>query len=256
MNLNLKGLKVLNTRPKKQARKLSLAIEAAGGEALEFPAIEIQPTNSNWFTHLPNLDKVAKAVFISANAAHYCFEVLQQKKCLWPKTIEVIAVGEATSFALKSHGIKAHLVPSISDSENLLKLPELRYIDNKIILLFKGVKGRTLIAETLKHRGANLYCFEVYTRQLPTFTEQELHSFWHNKHVDIILFTSQQSMQNLFILFGEKAHTWLRHTPCLVISKRLAAEAALLGIEKILISDPKTIVTTLQQFNEGLIHGQ
>ncbi len=256
MNINLKGLHVLNTRPQQQANVLSQAIEAAGGIALECPALVIKPARKIWFNDLPNLETIAKAIFISANAVHYCFKVLQQENCHWPAAIEVIAVGEATASALESYGLKADFVPAIADSENLLNLETLQEIDKQKILLFKGEQGRTLIAATLRSRGANLQSFEVYSRQMPTLNPQELYSFWQNGIVDIILMTSQQAMHNLFTMFGEKAHDWLCRTPCLVISKRLAAEAALVGINKIIISDPKTILKTLHQFNEGLIHGQ
>jgi uroporphyrinogen-III synthase len=253
---NLKGLHVLNTRPLKQAKALSKAIEAAGGISIECPALTIEPKDKSWLADLPDLNKVAKAIFISANAVNYCFRTLRDEQYYWPSTIEVIAVGDATAAALTSHGIKTDLIPAIADSENLLKLKELQEVNEKIILLVKGDDGRTLIAETLKTRGADLHSCEVYTRQLPKPDPQQLYSLWHNGIVDIILFTSQQAMHNLFVLFGEKARAWLCRTPCLVISKRLAEEAALLGIETIIISNSKTLLTTLHQFNQGLIHGR
>lgn len=252
---NLKGLHVLNTRPLKQAKALSKAIEAAGGISIECPALAIEPKDKSWVADLPDLNKVSKAIFISANAVNYCFKVLKDEQYYWPPSIEVIAVGDATAAALKSHGIKAALIPAIADSENLLKLKELQEVNKKIILLVKGEEGLTLIAETLKARGANLHSCEVYTRQMPKPNRQQLYSLWHNEIVDIILFTSQHAMHNLFVLFGEEARAWLCRIPCLVISKRLAEEAALLGIETIIVSDPKTLLTTLHQFNQGLIHG-
>ncbi len=252
---NLKGLHVLNTRPLGQAKVLSNAIKAAGGIALECPALVIEPKDKTWIADLPTLNRVEKAIFISANAVNYCFKIIRDEQLYWPSTIEVIAVGDATAAALTSHGIKADLIPAIADSENLLKLEELQEVNEKIILLVKGEDGRTLIAETLITRGANLHSCEVYSRQMPKPDPQQLYSLWQNEVVDIILFTSQQAMRNLFIMFGEKAHAWLCRTPCLVISKRLAEEAALLGIKTIIVSDPKTILTTLHQFNQGLIHG-
>lgn len=254
--MNLKGLCVLNTRPLMQAKALSQAIRAAGGIAIECPALRVSPKDKAWLAHLPHLDLVAQAIFISANAVNYCFEALGQAKRQWPARIQVIAVGEATAAALTHYGVQADLIPARADSENLLSLNELQKVRGKTILLFKGEGGRTLISETLIARGANLHCLAIYKRLLPKLNPQQLYSLWQNERVDIILFTSQQAMSNLFILFGKEAHAWLRRTPCLVISQRLAKEAALLGIEKIMITDPKTIVVTLHQFKQGLTHEQ
>ncbi len=253
---DIKGLHVLNTRPLAQAKALSQAIEAAGGVSLECPALAIEPKEKGWLDALPNLDSVATAIFISTNAVNFCFQALKQAQKIWPSTIQNLAIGEATADALKSFGIKTDLIPAKADSENLLKLRVLQDVNKKTILLFKGEEGRPLIAETLNARGANLQCFEVYSRLLPPIEPQRLYSLWHNESVDIILFTSQQAMRNLFILFGEEAHDWLCRTPCLVISERLAKEALILGIQTVIVSHPKAILTTLHQFNRGLIHGQ
>ena len=63
-------------------------------------------------------------------------------------------------------------------------------------------------------------------------------------------------MNNLFLLFGEDKHAWLRSIPCIVISERLAKEAILLGMQSIVISSPETLLNKLHEFNQGLIHGQ
>lgn len=254
--MNLKGLHVLNTRPLNQARALSQEIEDAGGISIECPALEIRPKAKTWFAKLPDLTKVNKAIFISANAVNYFFTILKQEKYQWPSTIKLIAVGEATAAALQKQGVRADFIPTRADSETLLNLPTLQKPKDELILLIKGEQGRNLIAETLKARGAQLHSCEVYKRILPKTDPQQLDSLWQNETVDIILFTSQQAMHNLFILFGKKARAWLCSTPCLVISKRLAEEAALLGIQTIIVAEPKMILIRLHQFNQGLIHGQ
>lgn len=252
----LKGLRVLNTRPAEQAKRLSQAIEAAGGIAIECPALVISPKEKTWLSKLPNLNNVDQAIFISANAVDCCFKTLIIENLIWPASIQIIAVGEATAAALSRYSLEADLIPAIADSENLLQLGDLQDIHNKTILLFKGEEGRELIAETLQARGANIHLIEVYKRQMPKPNPQQIRFLWQNEVVDIILFTSHQAMNNIFCMFGEKARDWLCRTPCLVISERLAKEAALLGIKKVIVSTPKTLLTTLHQFNQGLIHGQ
>lgn len=253
---DLRGLRVLNTRPVDQAKSLSQAIEAAGGIAIACPALIISSKERTWLTSLPKLNQVDQAIFISANAVDCCFKAFNTEQLSWPSAIQLIAVGEATATALSRYGLKAHCIPAKADSESLVQLAELQEVHNKKILLFKGEEGRELIAETLLARGADLHCIEVYKRELPKVEPQQLRALWQNEAVDIILFTSHQAMSNLFYLFGEEAKDWLCRTPCLVISERLAKEAILLGIKKVIVSAPKTIITTLHLFNQGLTHGQ
>ncbi|ARG96547.1 uroporphyrinogen-III synthase [Legionella micdadei] len=253
---SLKGLRVLNTRPLTQGKSLSQAINAAGGIAIDCPALSIEPTDISWLKTLPDLHQVDKAIFISGNAVEYCFTALEKTQLLWPPTIQVIAVGQATAMALQQHQIEVSFVPQIANSEHLLELGVLQQIKHETILLFKGEDGRPLIADTLIARGANLLIFNVYKRLMPIANSEQIHSLWHNRAVDIILFTSQQAINNTFLLFGDDKQAWLRSIPCIVISERLAKEAALLGMQTIIISSPETILNKLHEFNQGLIDGQ
>lgn len=254
---SLQGLRVLNTRPRTQGQALSHEIKEAGGTVLDCPTLDIEPTNDSWLTLLPHLAQATHAIFISANAVHCCFKILSQKKIIWPETIQVIAIGQATASALHHYRIDVKFIPPRADSEHLLALDSLQLIHGKTILLFKGEGGRTLIAEGLMQRGANLISLDVYRRTLPlNLNQQWIDSLWQNDSVDIILFTSQQSMQNLFTMLGRNARSWLCNKPCLVISNRLAFAASLLGIQTIIInSQEETLLDTLSHFKQGLIHG-
>lgn len=256
MTINLDNLRILNTRPSAQAGELSAAITKAGGIVIECPALEIKPITT-WFTSSAPLNTAHFAIFISANAVHCCFSVLEKQQIAWPANICVIAIGQGTAKALEKWGIPVDLIPSKADSEHLLSLKELQTIHEKSIILFKGEEGRTLIADTLTARGAKLVIFETYKREKPYFNPQELAKLWRNDLVDIILFTSQQSMQNIFSLFvGDEAQTWLCTKPWLVLSRRLEKAAVLLGIKNVLVSCPEAILETLQQFKKGLKDGQ
>ncbi|MGQ3890289.1 uroporphyrinogen-III synthase [Legionella sp. CNM-1927-20] len=251
---SLKGLRVLNTRPIEQGEALSTAINQAGGIALNCPALAIVPTQIKWLKALPDLDTVKQAIFTSVNAVNYAFKVFAQQKVVWPSNIEVTAVGRSTANQLKQHKITVKNIPPIADSEHLLALPSLQEIHKDIILLFKGEGGRLLIPHTLKARGAKLIELIVYRREKPFVDRALLKTWWHNKTVDIILFTSQEAMQNIFSMFERPAHSWLKNLPCLVISKRLADAASSLGMQNIIISSPDTILETLSQFNKGFTH--
>lgn len=256
MNQLLAGVRILNTRPKHQAQLLNEEILQAGGIPVECPTLEIRKTSLDWINSLPDLNKVNHAIFISPNAVHYCFSQLASKKINWPESINVIAIGQGTAKILAKFNIQVHEIPDIPDSEHLVKLKSLATLKDQSVLLFKGESGRKLIEDTLVQQGAHLICLSVYKRIIPRISHQFINSLWHNDLVDIILLTSEQSMHNLFQLFGKEAHQWLQNKPCLVISERLAKAASLLGVKEIIVCHPDRMINTLLDYYQGLIHGQ
>ncbi len=253
---NLKGLCILNTRPTEQSKRLSKQILTAGGTSVELPSLIIQATDIDWFTQLPLIDSIHQAIFTSPNAVHFFFNVLEQKKHHWPQKITIIAVGHATSAALADHHIRVHHLPTIADSEHLINLDTLARINNEKILLVKGIGGRTLIAETLKQRGAELYCVNVYQRINTVLSDSQTHSLWQNNKVDIILFSSKQGMLSLFEQLDEQGKSWLRNKPCFVMSERLANEARMLGITRIFVSNYDNLLQSFHDYNQGLIYAR
>lgn len=256
MTHSLNGLRILNTRPRTQAKKLTHSIIAAGGMVIECPTLEIQALSDEWVHYLPDLSTVDHAVFISPNAVHYCFKQLQAHSVMWPNTINVIAIGQATANALKEHHVLCSGIPDIPNSEHLLSLASLQHPDQQKVLLFKGLGGRQLIEDHLTERGAIVLPQLVYQRAMPEIDHQFVDSIWRNDEVDIILLTSEQSIQNLFIIFGKEAFPWLQSKTCLVISERLAQSASLFGINKIIKSHPERMINTLFDYSQGLFHGQ
>ncbi len=250
----MNGLRVLNTRPLHQAAALDQAIRAAGGLSINFPALTIQATPSDWLADMPSLVNVNQAIFISANAVNFYFDALKQAGITWPLSIRITAVGCATAAALSKLGILPHHIPSIADSEHLLKLRTLQTIHDQTILLIKGIGGRPLIAETLVFRGASLISLCVYRSDFPDIKQEYINSLWQDDAVDIILFTSTQAMHNFFSLFSEEGRCWIRKTPCLVISERLAETASTLGINKIIRCQHDTVLEALKDFtHQGVI---
>jgi len=250
----MKGLRVLNTRPLNQGRALEQAIRGAGGLSINLPAIAISATDLNWLKTMPELNAVNQAIFISANAVNYYFEALKQSNFSWPAHITVIAVGNATAAALTEQGIAVQHVPCGADSEHLIQLEILQKIEYQRILLIKGVGGRSLIADSLLSRGANVTLLDVYRRDLPDIQQEYINSLWQDDSVDIILFTSEQAMNNLFSLFKGEGLSWLRNKPCLVISARLAQAASLLGIKTIITCQHDKLLDALYRYNQGVMH--
>lgn len=248
--MSLNGLRVLNTRPLGQAEGLSQAILNAGGISILLPTLAIEATPNTWLNQLPDLTSIQHAIFISTNAVNYFYKELKQQSISWPATIHTTAIGKASAAALAKWNIRIDPLPLIADSENLLQLDLLQQVKNQTILLVKGEDGRMDITNTLLTRGGHLISLAVYRRVLPSIDPQHLQSLWHHDAVDIILFTSQQSMLNIFTLFGEDARAWLCSKTCIVISERLEKAALNLGMRRVIVSRYDTILNTLEHYNK------
>lgn len=245
---NLNGLRVLNTRPEQQAMPLADAIKKAGGISINLPVINIEPTDTIWNNSLPDLTQIKCAIFTSPNAVHYFFaEILPST---WPKSVNIIALGQGTAKALTQQGLHAPILPQQADSEHLLMLDALKNIKQKKILLVKGEGGRTLINKSLIAQGAHVSTLEVYRRTQAILDRKHIQTLWHENVVDIILITSETALAYLFALFGEQARPWLCRKPYLVISERLRESAEAEGIQTVIVSSYDNIITKLLSYAE------
>lgn len=233
---NLAGLSVLVTRPAAQAAALAEAISAAHGRPISFPVLEILgPADKQAArARLADLAGIDLLVFISANAVRYAFPLLPDNI---PLDLQVAAVGKATAQALQEVGLDPTLVPQDSmDSEGLLAMPQLREVRGKRILIVRGNGGRELLKETLGQRGAQVEYVEVYRRRLPQRNPANLLGNW-DRMVEAVTATSGQILDNLFTLLGEQGASLLQATPLVVVSERIAAQAAARGCRIIYLAN-------------------
>lgn len=248
MEIDLKKIRVLNTRPIEQAAALRQSIVAANGECIDYPLLTIKECQK-WKKNLPALETIELCIFISANAINFFFQHLQYNFISWPDSIQIITLGTASAEVLKKWGKNNCYFPLNSDSEHLLQLPQFAIVDNKPILLIKGQEGRPLIEQALLEKKADLQILEVYRRDRPKINTEFTRSIWRYDRVDIILITSELSLKHLFMNFSEqKARKWLLRKTFLVISKRLAEFAKKLNIINIIICTPGEIIPALNDF--------
>ncbi len=157
MSLARRGVVV--TRPGALAAGLADRIEAAGGRAIRFPAIETED--------LPLPDALQRAasydlvIFVSPTAV----DKATRDGRRWPRAA---AVGAGTRQALEARGIAPVIAPQgEADSEALLALPELRQVAGQRVLIVRGQGGRALLGESLAARGAWVDYAECYRRTRP-----------------------------------------------------------------------------------------
>ena len=233
---DLAGLSVLVTRPAGQAAALAEAISAAHGRPISFPALEILGPGDKQMARaqLADLARFDLLIFISANAVRYAFPLLPDNI---PLDLQIAAVGKATAQALREVGLDPTLVPQDSmDSEGLLALPPLREARGRQILIVRGNGGRELLKETLEQRGAQVDYVEVYRRRLPQRNPANLIANW-GQMVEAVTATSGQILDNLFTLLGAQGASLLQATPLVVVSERIAEQAAARGCRIIYLAN-------------------
>ncbi len=231
--LSLAGLGVLVTRPKPQAEELCAAIEAQGGRALCCPVIEIaDPVNLAILnTLVACLDDFDIAIFISPNAVVKAVALLQMQGRELPANLRIAAIGKATATALVAHGIKVDIFPSEQfNSEALLSQEAMLRVQHKRILIFRGVGGRELLAETLRRRGATVSYAEVYRRIKPNVDIVALLDKWSG--IDVVIVTSNEGLRNLYEMMDSAGRSRLLATQLVVVSHRAADLAKKMGFIK------------------------
>lgn len=221
----LKGFGVLVTRPEHQADELSAAIEEAGGEAIRFPVIEIEPYDSADVTRciegLPAADII---IFISTNAVIYGLSYANGDQG------RIAAIGPSTRAAIEAAGGQVDIYPAQGfDSEHLLAENELQDVAGKNIRIVRGDSGRELLADTLRKRGATADYLPVYRRLSRGYSPSLLTGLehrWRDGQVSCVVAMSVDSLTKLLEILPAGARELLAKTPLVTPSARVLQTAS------------------------------
>jgi len=230
----LAGRRVLVTRPREQASTLAESIRGAGGEAILFPAIEIEPLADlrPFYRAADRLKEFDLAIFVSPTAVRMALGLLPGRT--FPP---VAAVGAGSKRELERRGFTGVIHPQgEADSEALLALPEFGEVAGKGIVVFRGEGGRELLGETLTARGARVEYAECYRRARPAVSATE--PAWARNAVDAVTVSSSEGLANLDAMLRPWRRDWLQESPLFVSHARVAAEAARLGAREAIVSGP------------------
>ncbi len=239
----LRGLGVLVTRPAHQAEPLCRLIEQHGGVAIRYPTLAIGPPPDLVLTtaraRLARLADYDLAIFTSVNAVNGALPLIREQGDAVPPGLEIAAIGAATARALAGQGIAPCLqAANEATSEGLLALDRLQstHINGQRVLMVRGVGGRTLLADTLRDRGARVEHAVVYQRQRPLLDPEPVLECWARGAIGAVTVTSDESLRNLFDMLGAAGQDYLRATPLIVVSARTRQTAAEYGCRHLLLA--------------------
>lgn len=226
----LNGIGIAITRPVDQAKKLAALIENAGGTPILFPLIEITPL-ADYSQFDAVISKIADydwAIFISSNAVQNGMPRLVKNGL--PPNLKFAAIGPVTASELQSFGVKEVLTPKNRfDSESLLALPEMQAMQNKKVMIFRGVGGREILADSLKSRGAQITFAECYQRINPQSNCDALEQLYAEKKLHGIVVTSSEAMRHLLDLASDAG--WLHHVTLFVNHARISELPVEMGLK-------------------------
>ncbi|WP_228370234.1 fused uroporphyrinogen-III synthase HemD/membrane protein HemX [Methylococcus capsulatus] len=248
---SLSGMRVLVTRPKEQAEPLCRLIETAGGKAVRFPLLDIEPSAQaeEGAALLRQASDWDWWIFVSVNAVNRAraLDVLRPDGA-GPR---IAAIGKATADALVDGGIAVDLVPeSQANSEGLLETPPMRDVAGRRILIVRGEGGRETLKERLVERGALVQYAELY-RRVPVHTGAEaLIEGLRTAGLDMLTATSGEAIEHLYRLVPPEDRPRLVETPLVVISERLKNQAGSLGFRHVKVADAASDAAVLQALED------
>lgn len=225
-------VRVIVTRPERDAQRWVQQLQQGGFEAEALPLIEISPASAAsdvqalkrvWQT----LDRYAACFFVSGNAVEYFFK---QKEALdeVPPGLRFMAPGPGTVAALVAAGVPAGQIDAPApdarqfDSQSLWKVIGQREWQGRRVLVVRGENlgtagenpaspGRDWIARQWEAAGAQVDFVGVYQRRAPRLTDAQVQrarlaatdgSVW--------LFSSSEAVANLASLPALSVMDWSR----------------------------------------------
>ncbi len=169
------GRKILVTRSRKQASKLTKALTELGAEVWERPTIDIESlaAEAGLKEVMGNLQNYDWLVFTSPNGAEiFCrtlFESGRDARAL--STCKIAVIGPGTDQALAPYGLRADLTPGQYVAESLLEALLREGVERKNILLPRAQDGRDVLPEGLAAAGAKVLDLPIYKTINPVWSD-------------------------------------------------------------------------------------
>jgi uroporphyrinogen-III synthase len=202
----LHGRRVLVTRPRAQAGRLTELLEAHGAEAITLPAIRIVPPQ-DWGPldqAIQSLEAFRWVVFTSVNGVAAFRERLLgaglDARSLAGRL--VAAIGPETAEALRRGGIEPDLVPAEYRAEGLLDALRPRVDRGNQVLLVRAAEARDLLPRELEAQGVRLTVAPAYRTVLAREGANEVVPLLESRRIDVVTFTSSSTVRGFLALLA------------------------------------------------------
>lgn len=196
------GKRILITRTREQASELVRQVEDLGGEAYEFPVIDITMPGTEKLLKteqaLQRLSDYDWVFFTSVNGVEYFFKHLERmgEDIRSLHKAKIAAVGPATKEALRKYGITAEKLPDRYQAEGLFDTFGDNLQSGQQVLMPRGNLARPWLSDVLKDRGLQVTEAMMY-ETVPTQEEDdELLNLIEKGCIHAVTFTSSSTVTN------------------------------------------------------------
>ncbi len=204
-NRPLFGKKIVVTRTRNQASKLTHQLSILGARAIEFPTIRIEEAADMAPLHaaFDSIEDYGWVVFTSQNAVNIFFKELFSagRDVRAMGNLKIAAIGRASGDELKQYGLVPDLVPDEFVAEALLEKMKEYDIQGSKILLPCSLDARMTLTEGLTEAGALVNRIHIYSAVRPSDISEEM--IEEVRNADIITFTSSSTVTNFFSIIPE-----------------------------------------------------
>ncbi len=198
----LMGKRIVVTRAREQAGKLTALLEREGAEVLELPFIKIERdfNRQRLGEILAGIAIYEWIIFTSINGVRFFFEIFYKAfddiRCLGP--MRIAAVGAATAREIEKHRLKVDLMPKQSNSNALADaLIKNESIDNVRMLVITGNQNRETLVQRLETEGqAIVDTLPLYTTTQTDLSQHPVAVRFREKGADAVLFTSSSTVKS------------------------------------------------------------
>ncbi len=207
----LSGRKIIVTRAREQASKLSDRLEKLGAAVYETPMIKFVPPDDDYESlksAFSSINSYNLIVFTSVNGVSRFFD------CAYGAGFDIrdfagpdiAAIGEKTAAALHERFLKTKIVPDEYKAENLAEKIIETYKSKKLnILIARAQNARDTLVEKLKNAGHEVFLAHVYKSVPAGHSSFDVKELLHRGEIDLVTFASSSTVEN----FVEAAGTSL-----------------------------------------------
>jgi uroporphyrinogen III methyltransferase / synthase len=184
----LHGQVVAVTRARAQASGLAARLEALGAEAIEAPAIRIEPRSTP--PELAAIGEYTLVCLTSPNGAALLMDAVGDTRGLAGVTLA--AIGPGTAAELERRGVRADVVPERSVAEALVEALEGTAVDGERVLVARAAEARDVLPDALRHRGAQVDVVALYDTVAETLDGDALERL---ERATYVTFTSSSTVR-------------------------------------------------------------